>query len=222
VQYILLFLEGIITFISPCLLPLLPLYVSYFAGGEAVGRRKALFNALGFILGFAVVFVVLGAFAGIVGKILSQHQMALNLITGGIVVLFGLNYLGILKISLLNRTQKGEANTKNLGFFTSVVFGIVFSIGWTPCVGAFLGSALMIASGSGSALKGMAMLLTFSLGLGLPFLASALLIDRLKGTFDFIKRNYKVINFISGLFLVILGILMMSGTMGYFLSLLTF
>ena len=187
-----------------------------------MGGRKTLINALGFMLGFTVVFVTLGAFSGVVGILFSEYQNTFNIITGGFVLIFGFNYLGLLKIGFLHHTIKGNAKTVNLRFFTSFVFGIVFSISWTPCVGAFLGSALMIASGTGSALKGMAMLFAFSLGLGLPFLASAVLIDRLKGTFDFIKRNYKVINIISGLMLVIMGVLMMSGTMGYFLSFLTF
>lgn len=187
-----------------------------------MGGRKTLINAFGFMLGFTVVFVALGAFSGIVGKLLSEYQKTFNIITGGFVLIFGFNYLGLLRIGFLNQAIKNNVNTINLRFFTSLVFGIVFSISWTPCVGAFLGSALMIASGTGSALKGMVMLFAFSLGLGFPLLASAVLIDRLKSTFDFIKRNYKVINIISGLMLVIMGVLMMNGTMGYFLSFLTF
>jgi len=111
--------------------------------------------------------------------------------------------------------------TTSTGFFSSVLFGVIFSIGWTPCVGAFLGSALMLAASSGESLKGILMLFSFSLGLGIPFVASAVLIDRLKSTFDFIKRNYRIINLISGGLLVIVGILMATGLMGYFLSLLT-
>ena len=111
---------------------------------------------------------------------------------------------------------------KRLGFFSSILFGIVFSITWTPCVGAFLGSALLMASYGGSLLQGVSMLLIFSLGLGIPFVASALLIDQLKDTLDFIKRNYKIINYISGGLLIVIGILMATGYMGYFLSLLTF
>ncbi|MEG1632622.1 MAG: cytochrome c biogenesis protein CcdA [Oscillospiraceae bacterium] len=221
-QYIILFLEGIITFISPCLLPMLPVYVSYFAANRQGEKSKALTNALGFVLGFTLVFVSLGAFAGSVGRLLREYSTVLNLVTGLIVVLFGLNFLGVLKIGFLNGTHRGEANTKELGFFSSLTFGIVFSIGWTPCVGAFLGSALILAGQQGSALQGILMLLAFSAGLGIPFVASAILIDRLKSTFDFIKRHYRGINIISGGLLVAIGILMMTGGMGYFLSLLTF
>lgn len=220
-QYILLFLEGIITFISPCLLPMLPVYVSYFAANPQDGRGKALKNALGFVLGFTLVFVSMGAFAGTVGKLLREYSAIFNLVTGLIVLAFGLNFLGVLRIGFLNRTHQGRANTKSLGFFSSLAFGAVFSIGWTPCVGAFLGSALLLASQQGSALQGILMLLAFSAGLGIPFIASAILIDRLKSTFDFIKKHYRPINLISGGLLVVIGILMMTGYMGYFLSLLS-
>jgi cytochrome c-type biogenesis protein len=220
-QYILLFLEGIITFISPCLLPMLPIYISYFAASKA-DKRKALTNSVGFVLGFTVVFVAMGAFAGTVGKMIRDYTTILNIIAGLLVIVFGLNFLGIVKIRFLNRISNNNAEIENLGFFSSMLFGIVFSISWTPCVGAFLGSALLMASLGGSLLQGISMLLAFSIGLGIPFIASALLIDQLKGTFDFIKRNYKIINFISGGLLIIIGILMATGYMGYFLSLLTF
>lgn len=220
-QYILLFLEGIITFISPCLLPMLPIYLSYFAASES-NKRKALTNSIGFVLGFTVVFVAMGAFMGTAGRLIRDYTTILNIVTGLIVIVFGLNFLGLLKIGFLNRINNKNTDVKNLGFFSSMLFGIVFSISWTPCVGAFLGSALLMASLEGSLPQGIAMLLAFSLGLGIPFVASALLIDRLKGTFDFIKRNYKIINFMSGGLLIVIGILMATGYMGYFLSLLTF
>ena len=220
-QYLLLFLEGVITFISPCLLPMLPIYLSFFAAGDT-DRRRTLRNALGFVLGFTIVFVIMGAFMGIMGKLVREYQTVLNVLTGAVVILFGLNFMGVLKIGFLNRASQQDANVKDLNFFSSMLFGIVFSIGWTPCVGAFLGSALLLASQGGSLLQGIAMLLAFSLGLGIPFVVSALLIDRLKGAFDFIKRHYRVINLVSGLVLVIVGILMATGYMGYWLSLLSF
>jgi cytochrome c-type biogenesis protein len=164
----------------------------------------------------------MGAFAGTVGRMIRDYTMILNIIAGLLVIVFGLNFLGIVKIRFLNRISNNNAEIENLGFFSSMIFGIVFSISWTPCVGAFLGSALLMASLGGSLLQGISMLLAFSIGLGIPFVASALLIDQLKGTFNFIKRNYKIINFISGGLLIIIGILMATGYMGYFLSLLTF
>ena len=220
-QYLLLFLEGVITFISPCLLPMLPIYLSFFAAGDT-DRRRTLRNALGFVLGFTIVFVIMGAFMGVMGKLVREYQTVLNIVTGAVVILFGLNFIGIVKIGFLNRASQQDANVKDLNFLSSMLFGIVFSIGWTPCVGAFLGSALLLASQGGSLLQGIAMLLAFSLGLGIPFVVSALLIDRLKGAFDFIKRHYRVINLVSGLVLVIVGILMATGCMGYWLSLLSF
>lgn len=219
-QYILLFLEGVITFISPCLLPMLPIYVSYFVADKA-DKKKALTNSVGFVLGFTLVFITMGAFAGTVGTLVRNYTSILNIVTGLIVIVFGLNFLGIFKIGFLNRISNKNVNVKNLGFFSAVLFGIVFSIGWTPCVGAFLGSALLMASLGGSMLQGISMLLAFSLGLGIPFIASALLIDQLKGTFSFIKRNYKIINIVSGGILIVIGILMATGYMGYFLSFLT-
>lgn len=216
-QYLISFLEGIITFISPCLLPMLPIYVSYFAGGGERTTKKTLSNALGFVLGFTLVFVALGALAGTVGSFLTKYQSVVNIVTGLIVIIFGLNFLGILKLNLF-KGMSGSAKTKDLGFFSSALFGIVFSIGWTPCVGAFLGSALMLASQQGKVLTGVIMLLAYSLGLGIPFVISAVLIDKLKSAFNFIKKNYKIINIISGSLLILLGVLMMTGLLGKFLS----
>lgn len=223
VQYLLLFLEGVITFISPCLLPMLPIYISYFAGQGADDKKiRTLTNALGFVLGFTLVFVTLGAFAGTVGSFLRDYNQVINLATGFIVVLFGLNFMGIIRIPFLNINRQVNMKVVNLGFLSSLLFGVIFSIGWTPCVGAFLGSALMLAASEGESLKGVLMLLCFSLGLGIPFVASALLIERLKSTLDFIKKNYRIINLISGGLLVLVGVLMATGMMGYFLTLLTF
>ena len=207
-QYIISFFEGILTFISPCLLPMLPVYISYFAGGEA-DSKKTLWNALGFILGFTVVFTAMGALAGTLGSFLSKYQTVVNIVSGLIVIFFGLNFMGIIKLNLFKGSARMQ--TGNLGFFSSLLFGMVFSIGWTPCVGAFLGSALMLASQQGHVLEGTLMLLSYSLGLGIPFLLSAVLIDQLKGAFNFIKRHYTLINYICGGLLVLMGILMATG-----------
>lgn len=220
-QYFISFLEGIITFVSPCLLPMLPVYISYFIGNSDNKSNKAVKNSLGFVLGFTLVFVSLGAFAGSLGHILREYSVAVNIVTGLVVLVFGLNFIGILRIPFLNATHTQQMRVGELGFFSSALFGIVFSIGWTPCVGAFLGSALMLASTRAGAIEGIVMLICYSLGLGIPFVISALLIDKLKGTFDFIKKHYRVINIISGSFLIIMGILMMTGLMGRFLALLT-
>ena len=222
-QYLLLFLEGIMTFVSPCLLPMLPVYVSFFAAGEADqnNKKRALVNALGFVLGFTLVFVALGAFAGAAGRLLRQYSLWVNLVTGLIVVVLGLNFLGVLKIGFLNRAKHQNADTKDLKFFTSLLFGLTFSIGWTPCVGAFLGTALMLASQQGGLLTGVVMLLVYSAGLGVPFVVCAVLIDRLKGTLGFLRRHMRVINIVSGALLVVVGILMAAGLMERLLGLLS-
>ena len=219
-QYIISFLEGIITFISPCLLPMLPIYISYFAGGGERSTKKTLTGAIGFVVGFTVVFTLMGALAGTVGSFLKEHQTAVNIISGIVVIFFGLNFLGVFKLNLFRGSNR-SVDTSNMGFFSAMLFGMIFSLGWTPCVGAFLGSALMLASQQGSVLAGTLMLLAYSLGLGVPFILSAVLIDKLKSAFDWIKRNYKVINIVSGSLLILIGILMAAGTLGRLLSLLS-
>lgn len=213
-QYLIAFFEGILTFISPCLLPMLPVYISYFAGGEVNGK-KTFRNALGFILGFTLLFTAMGALAGTLGSFLTKYQTAVNLVSGLIVIFFGLNFMGIIKLNLFKGSARMQ--TGNLGFFSSLVFGMVFSVGWTPCVGAFLGSALMLASQQGHVLEGTLMLLSYSLGLGIPFLLSAVLIDQLKGAFNFIKRHYQIVNYICGFLLILIGVLMATGVLNTFL-----
>lgn len=218
-QYLISFLEGIITFISPCLLPMLPIYISYFAGGAQRETRRTIKCALGFVLGFTIVFVAMGALAGTVGSFLREYQTAVNIVSGAIVVLFGLSFMGVFNLKLFKGGSR-SVDTQDLGFISALVFGMIFSVGWTPCVGAFLGSALMLASQQGHVLEGMIMLLAYSLGLGIPFLISAVLIEKLKAAFDWIKRNYRIINLVCGGLLVITGILMATGTMGRMLALL--
>ena len=219
-QYIISFLEGIVTFLSPCLLPMLPVYISYFAGNNREGGTgRTLRNALGFVLGFTIVFIALGALAGTLGGLLQAHQTAVNLVTGAVVVLFGLYFLGVFRLNFL-KGMKGFQRQKDLGFFSTMLFGIVFSVSWTPCVGAFLGSALMLASQQGETMTGILMLLAYSLGLGIPFVVSALLIDRLKAAFDWIKRHYRAINMVCGALLIAVGILMMTGLFNRALNLL--
>ena len=219
-QYLISFLEGIITFISPCLLPMLPIYISYFAGGGERSTKKTLTTAAGFVLGFTVLFVAMGALAGTLGSFLIRYQTAVNIVSGAVVILFGLNFLGVLHLNLFQGMRSG-VDTKDMSFFSAVLFGIIFSVGWTPCVGAVLGSALMLASQQGSTMVGMGMLLCYSLGLGVPFLMSAVLIDQMKSAFDFIKRNYDTVNRICGGFLILIGIAMMTGVMGRVLAILS-
>ena len=216
-QYIISFLEGIITFISPCLLPMIPIYLTYFAGSGERTTKKTVMGALGFISGFTLVFITMGALAGSIGSLFTRHQTIVNILCGLVVIFFGLNFMGVFKINLF-KGMKQTVNTDNMNFFSAALFGIVFSLGWTPCVGAFLGSALMMASREGQTLQGILMLLCYSLGLGIPFLLSAILIDSLKSTFSFIKKHYKIINFVSGCLLILVGVLMATGTLGMILS----
>ena len=219
-QIFIAFLEGVITFISPCLLPMLPVYLSYFAGGGERTVKRTLLGASGFVAGFTVVFVAMGALAGTVGSFLKEYQTVVNIVSGLIVIFFGLNFLGVFKFNLFNGTKR-SVKKDNMGFFTAALFGVVFSLGWTPCVGAFLGSALMLASQTGHVLLGMSMLLAYSLGLGIPFLLSAVLIDQLKGAFTWIKRNYTVINIISGSLLIVVGVAMATGLLDRLLRVLS-
>ena len=219
-QYVIAFLEGIVTFISPCLLPMLPIYISYFAGGGERSTRRTLTAAAGFVTGFTAVFVLLGALAGTVGGLLREYRTAVDLISGLVVILFGLNYLGVFRLELFKGSRR-QMDMDNMNFLSALLFGVIFSLGWTPCVGAFLGSALMLASQQGHVAEGMAMLLAYSMGLGVPFLLSAVLIDYLRSAFDWIKRNYAIINRISGSLLILVGILMATGTLGRLLDLLS-
>ncbi len=218
-QYFISFLEGIITFISPCLLPMLPVYLTYFAGGGERTMQRTLKGAIGFVLGFTVVFTAMGALAGTLGSFLTRYQTWVNLIGGLIVVAFGLNYMGLLRLNLFRGGGTAPVGG-DMGFFSAVLFGVVFSVGWTPCVGAFLGSALMLASQQGHVLEGTLMLLCYSLGLGIPFLFSAVLMDKLKSALTWIKAHYAAVNMVCGGLLVIMGILMSTGLLGRLLALL--
>ncbi|MBS6561369.1 MAG: cytochrome c biogenesis protein CcdA [Clostridiales bacterium] len=223
-RYLLLFLEGIITFISPCILPMLPIYISYFAGSEGNQKFRAFRNAIAFVLGFTIIFSLMGAAASTIGVFFQQHMRIINLICGIVMIVFGINVLGLYPIKFLNNTYKISWNkdTKNMGIVGSFIFGSIFGIGWTPCVGPFLGSALMIASNSTKIVEGVLMLVVYSLGLGIPFILSALLIHLLAGVFQFIKSHYSIIKGISGALLIIIGICMATGYLNIFLSLLTF
>ena len=214
-QYLITFLEGVISFVSPCMLPMLPLYVSYFAGG-ADKKRKTLLNAAAFILGFTVIFTSLGLFAGSLGMLLARYRTAVDIVCGAVVVLFGLSYLEVFHLPFL----KGMSGHHNVtGFLSAFLFGVVYSVSLTPCVGAFLGSALMLASASGTALKGTLLLLVYSLGLGVPFFIAAALLDKLSGALTFIKRHYKIINRVCGGFLIAVGVAMMFGLLNLVTSL---
>ena len=217
--YLLTFLEGVISFISPCILPLLPLYLSYFAGSDEDETGKHVWlRATAFVGGFTVLFVSMGLFAGTLGSFLQEYRVPLRIGTGIIIILLGLSYLGLFRIPIFQGMKEGRrADTIPSAF----LFGLLYSLSLTPCVGAFLGSALLLASQQGSAQEGALLLFTYSIGLGIPFILSAVLIDRLKGAFDWIKKRYDLITKISGGFLILLGFLMAVGLLDRWIALLS-
>ncbi len=215
-QYILTFLEGVISFISPCMLPMIPVYLTYF-GGKNNEKKKAIPGAVSFVIGFSLVFCILGVLAGTVGGFLNRHQMIVNIISGAFVIFFGLSYLEIIPLKFLKGINKKHDADSVLSAF---IFGMIFSVNLTPCVGAFLGSALMMAASVGEKFQGLMLLFVYSMGLGIPFIISAVLIDKLKGAFSFIKKHYKIINTVCGIFLIIIGFIMMFGLFNKYLSLL--
>lgn len=209
-EYIFTFVEGIASFISPCLLPMLPIYVSYFVGKNSDEKNnKALINSIGFVTGFTILFMMLGIFASSIGTLISSNIKYIKILFGIIIILLGLNYADIIKIKLLNKQSNMKANTQNLNFIKSMLFGMIFSISWTPCVGAFLSSALLLIAKEQDVIKGIILMLLYSIGLGIPFIISAVLLDKLKNVFMFIKKNYGIIKKISGIILILMGIYIM-------------
>jgi len=207
-DYILTFLEGIASFISPCLLPMVPIYISYFIGEDDNNNKKAILNSVGFVLGFTTVFLILSIFASQLGAILSTNIRYIKIFFGIVIILFGLNYMGLLNIKFLNKTKVKNMDTKNFNFLKAMLFGILFSVSWTPCIGTFLSSALLLIAREQDILKGVILMLLYSIGLGIPFIISAILIEKLKNVFDFIKKHYDVIKRISGVILIGAGIYM--------------
>ena len=205
-------IEGLITFISPCVLPMIPVYVLYFTGGEENrAQGRTLLRALCFVLGFTLLFVLLGVLSGTLGALLIRYQRVVNVLCGLVMIAFGLHYAGFLRIGALEKTIKPGVQVQAKGYASCLLLGAVFAVGWSPCTGPFLGSAMMMAAGQGQALSGMVLLLCYSLGLGIPFVLCALLIDQLKGAFAVIKRHYGVINRVCGIFLILVGVMMMTG-----------
>lgn len=217
--YLLVFLEGVATFVSPCMLPMLPIYVAYFSAGS--GKRKALSNALGFVLGFTLVFMAMGAAAGTIGQFLSAHQRPMMQVAGTLSILLGLIYAGLIPAPiarLLKGIPMNPQRLERLNFLSSVLFGFIFAVGWTPCIGVFLSAALLMAAGAGHTLTGVLMLLCFSLGLGIPFVMAALLLEKMGEAFAFLKRHMLAINRIGGAFLVLVGIAMIGGWLDWLLA----
>ncbi len=222
VSYLMTFIEGILTFISPCILPMLPIYFVYLAGESQKSEKslpsnknRLLINSIGFVIGFTIVFTALGATVTSLSHFLVNHRSLLEKISGIVMIVFGLNFAGILKINLLNREKRFDFKFDSLRFISSIVFGMVFSLGWTPCLGAFLGSALALASNSETIFQGMLLLFIYSIGLGIPFILTSVLFEKVKGAFSQIQKYTRTISIISGILLIIAGILVFTGSLKY-------
>lgn len=206
-QYIITFIEGMVSFLSPCMLPLLPLYISYFSG-EKKGKAATFVTTAFFITGFAAVFCILGLFAGAIGELLHKFHGVIDVICGVVIAVLGLSIIGVIK---LPHVKIIHLSKKVNGRFSSFLFGVFFSISHAPCMGAWLGAALVTASASGDTLSGVLLMFFYSLGLGVPFLASALLIDRLSGLLTAVNKNHKTVSLVCGILLILLGVLMATG-----------
>ncbi|MBC7836216.1 sulfite exporter TauE/SafE family protein [Acetobacteraceae bacterium] len=206
------FLAGVLMFLAPCTLPIVPGYLVFISGGE----KKVMRNALAFVLGFSVVFIVLGTFAGLIGSVIGPWQDILSKIAGVLIILFGFTMLGVFRLPIIG----SEWHTRIPKFLvlgrweSSALIGVLFALGWSPCIGPILGTILLFASTSATALQGAILLAVFSFGLAIPFLLCALFIDKIGNTFARFGRATQILSFIGGIVLVFLGLLMLSGSMG--------
>lgn len=267
-DYLLTFLEGLASFISPCMLPMIPLYLSYFAGEDetdeqepktpsAVDKTESLakttlqtvteetetsgneeksegtkkpvvfkrtdankkasnkkhlviVRSLFFVIGFTLMFVMFGGLAGLISGYINKYKTVINIVAGAIVIVFGLSYIGLFGLPFFKGLKKSY---KVDGAWSAFLFGLVFAVGVGPCTGAFLGSALALASTSGTVAKGLLLLLFYSMGIGIPFIITAVLTDKTKRLFGFIKRHFRAVKIVSGSLLVVMGVLMAAGIM---------
>lgn len=214
------FLAGLLTFLSPCILPLIPAYISYITGisfdelkeeGSRAIRKKTLIHSLLFILGFSLVFITLGASATYLGKFFINYKMVISRVGGALVIIFGLYLMGIFKFGFLNRERKLTFKLQKGSKFSSVLFGITFGAAWTPCVGPILGSILVLAATKESMLGGVWLLSIYSLGIAIPFIISALLINSFLAHFAKFRRYMPAVKFVCGLLLIVIGFLLIWG-----------
>jgi cytochrome c-type biogenesis protein len=224
------FTAGVISFISPCVLPLIPGYLSFISGvsveemksgdKRSEALRKVSVNTLFFVLGFSVVFVALGASATFVGEFLLSKLALFTKIAGVIIIILGLHIMGVFRISFLNYEKRFHAKSRPLGPLGSFVVGLAFAFGWTPCIGPILGSCLLMACNQDTMGKGIVLLSFYSLGLGIPFFITAVSFNTFLGVFGWIKKHFRTVEIISGLLLVTIGVLMLFGSFGYIANLL--
>jgi cytochrome c-type biogenesis protein len=215
------FVAGIATFVSPCVLPLIPAYLSFITGSslDELKQGNTLYrtaiSALAFIAGFALVFTLLGASASYLGNLLYDHRKLLRWVGGILVILFGLHLTGVLRISFLYREKKLAFSRPGMGIIGSFLIGVAFAIGWTPCVGPILSSILILASAQETVHRGMLLLSAYSLGLGIPFLLTALFVNRALGVFSAIKKKYMYIEIASGVVLAAVGVLLLTDSLKF-------
>lgn len=211
------FTAGVLSFLSPCVLPLIPSYVSFITGlsidDVQRSRRVTLIHALLFIAGFTLVFLALGATATVLGRALFRHRDWVGRIGGILVILLGLYLLGVFNLGALSRERRVHIATKPLGYFGTLVVGMAFAAGWTPCIGPILGGVLTYTASSADLSRGLVLLFAYSVGLAVPFLLAALMIDRFMELFQRYRGALIWISRASGLLLVIVGVLMMTGSM---------
>jgi len=216
------FLAGVLMFLAPCTLPLVPGYLAFISGvpdiskGVPFVRARVMHNAVAYVLGFSIVFILLGVFAAGIGAFLGPWRDMLGRAAGAIIILFGLTMLGLFRLPFLSR----ERHIRIPKFLTlghpqsSFLLGVLFAIGWSPCIGPILGTILLFASSSATAFQGALLLAVFSAGLGLPFLLTALLITHVQSAFTKFAGFARVLSFAGGIILILLGILMLFGNMG--------
>ena len=208
---------GLASFLSPCVLPIVPPYLAYMSGvalsdvENKKGQVKIVFTALFFVLGLSTVFIFLGFSASAIGAVFFEYQPILNTIAGLVIMLFGLHFLDIYRLQLLDREARFEVGENQGTAFGSYVLGLAFAFGWTPCIGPQLGAILSLAASNASIAKGTVLLAFYALGLGIPFLLFAIFINKLDRTLKFVKRYFKKIERVMGLLLWTVGLLMLTG-----------
>lgn len=220
-------LAGLISFLSPCVLPLVPPYLGYIsgttisqanvAGGlDPAVYRRVVIGSLFFVLGFTTVFVGLGAGASVFGQFIQTHKQTLSLVSGAIIVVFGLHFTGLVRIPLLYAETRYEVDTSGASYLGAFVIGLAFAFGWTPCIGPVLATVLTLAAQEASLQRGVSLLLAYSLGLGIPFIAAAALIGPFLGFMQRFKAHLGTVERIMGIVLIIAGIMFMTGTITWF------
>jgi cytochrome c-type biogenesis protein len=210
---------GLLSFLSPCVLPLVPPYLTYLAGvsmedlemeTRSQARRDVLFSAVLFVLGFSTVFVALGATASAFGAVIRANMQILSWVAGGVIILMGLHFLGVLKLELLYREKRAEIS-KPMGLFGSYVMGLAFAFGWTPCIGPILAAILAVAGAQDTVARGAALLATYSLGLGLPFIAAGLALGRFLAFVARFRKHFSKVEKVVGALLVVTGVAFLTG-----------